>query len=88
MIENTSTSGISRRPERCPCFAMRALVRFVRNGSGATAIEYGLIAALIAVSCIFALQNLSISLIEIFNPVEQEVQDAAQCVQVGSNCKK
>lgn len=33
---------------------MKLLLRFVRDDSGATAIEYGLIAALIAVVCIGA----------------------------------
>jgi pilus assembly protein Flp/PilA len=36
--------------------------RFVRDESGATAIEYGLIAALIAVVVIVALQNIGTNL--------------------------
>jgi pilus assembly protein Flp/PilA len=36
--------------------------RFVKDESGATAIEYGLIAALIAVACITAMQTLGTNL--------------------------
>lgn len=36
---------------------------------GATAIEYGLIAALIAVACIIAFQTLGLSLAGIFNTI-------------------
>lgn len=70
------------------CNAKPALARLVLNNSGATAIEYGLIAALVAVSITLALQGLSVSLIQVFSPVDQEVQNAAKCVQVGSNCGK
>lgn len=43
--------------------------RFVRDESGATAIEYGLIAALIAVVIITALQTLGSNLTTTFNTV-------------------
>ena len=38
---------------------MKTLTRFIKDESGATAIEYGLIAALIAVALITALTSLS-----------------------------
>ena len=42
---------------------MKTLVnRFVKDESGATAIEYGLIAALIAVVCITAMQTIGTNL--------------------------
>ncbi len=37
------------------------------NEDGATAIEYGLIAALIAIACIIAFQTLGLNLADIFN---------------------
>ena len=43
--------------------------RFARNESGATAVEYGLIAALIAVAAITAMQGLGSSLKSTFNNV-------------------
>ncbi len=45
------------------------LARLVRDNSGATAIEYGLIAALIAVAAIVAMQAVGTSLISIFTTV-------------------
>jgi pilus assembly protein Flp/PilA len=43
--------------------------RFVKDQSGATAIEYGLIAALIAVACIAAMQTLGTNLNAKFDKV-------------------
>jgi pilus assembly protein Flp/PilA len=41
-------------------------VRFVRNEEGQDLIEYSLLAALIAVACILAMQTLAIDINEIF----------------------
>jgi len=41
---------------------MKTLIKLIRNEDGATAIEYGLIAALIAVAAISAMQGLGTSL--------------------------
>lgn len=49
---------------------------FKRNDSGATAIEYGLIAALVAVGLITALTTLGTDLGDIFGDVSTELQDA------------
>lgn len=46
---------------------MTFINKLLRNESGATAIEYGLIAALIAVACITALQGLGSELQTTFN---------------------
>lgn len=43
--------------------------RFVQDESGATAIEYGLIAALVSVAAILALQSLGSSLNQMFTRV-------------------
>ncbi|MGK6317938.1 Flp family type IVb pilin [Sphingomonas sp. DT-204] len=48
---------------------MTAIRKFLRNKRGATAIEYGLIAALIAVAAIAAMQGLGNSLNKTFNNV-------------------
>jgi pilus assembly protein Flp/PilA len=45
---------------------MKTLINFVKDESGATAIEYGLIAALVAVGLIAALTALGDSLSSIF----------------------
>ena len=39
--------------------------KFLKDESGATAIEYGLIAALVAIACIVALEAMGLSLIHI-----------------------
>ena len=50
---------------------------FVRDESGATAIEYGLIAALVAVGLIAALTALGSSLGKIFNSVSTQLNTAS-----------
>lgn len=47
--------------------------KFVKDESGATAIEYGLIAALIAVALIAALETMGGSLSNMFNGVASKV---------------
>jgi len=54
----------------------KLVTRFIKDESGATAIEYGLIAALIAVACIAALNNLSGSLQGGFDTVATEIGTA------------
>ena len=51
---------------------------FLEDESGATAIEYGLIAALIAVAIIAALQGLSGALDENFQEIEDSLDNAIQ----------
>ncbi len=48
---------------------MKLFARFVRDDSGATAIEYGLIAALIAVVVITAVTTVGTNLSSTFNTV-------------------
>ncbi|HYJ81297.1 MAG TPA: Flp family type IVb pilin [Allosphingosinicella sp.] len=48
---------------------MLKIRKFIRNNKGATAIEYGLIAALIAVAAIAAMQNIGSELGQTFNAV-------------------
>jgi pilus assembly protein Flp/PilA len=49
------------------------LVRFLKDETGATAIEYGLIAAGIALAIIFALNQLGLSLIDVFTRLAQRI---------------
>ena len=49
------------------------VTRLLRDDSGATAIEYGLIAALIAVAAIVAMQAVGTSLISIFTTVAKDL---------------
>jgi pilus assembly protein Flp/PilA len=44
-------------------------LNLLRDESGATAIEYGLIAALISLACIIAFQSLGLNLVDVFNKV-------------------
>ncbi|GAC1582315.1 MAG: Flp family type IVb pilin [Sphingomicrobium sp.] len=55
---------------------MQTIKRIIADNSGATAIEYGLIAALIAVAAITAMGTLGNSLTNTFNTVSNK-QDSA-----------
>jgi len=52
---------------------MNLISRFVRDESGATAIEYGLIAALIAVVVITALTAVGTQLSATFNSIQAKI---------------
>ena len=52
---------------------MQKIRNFIKNSKGATAIEYGLIAALIAVAAIAAMQGLGNSLNKTFNNVSTKL---------------
>ena len=54
---------------------MKFLAKLRRNEQGATAIEYGLIAALIAVAAIAAMQGLGTNLKETFNKTSTAIAD-------------
>jgi pilus assembly protein Flp/PilA len=55
---------------------MNTIARFANDESGATAIEYGLIAALIAVGIIAAATTLGSSLSGIFNRISSHLNTA------------
>ena len=55
---------------------MTKVIEFVRDESGATAIEYGLIAALVSVAAIGAMTALGDSLGNIFNTVSTQLDDS------------
>lgn len=52
---------------------MKNFVRFLKNKSGATAIEYGLIAALIAVAVIGGVSQLGTSANDTFTTISDEM---------------
>ncbi len=62
------------------------LTFFFADDSGATAIEYGLIAALVSIAGIAVLISLGGSLGGMFDGVAAIVTEA-RCVAVGSNCE-
>jgi len=55
---------------------MKLFKQFRKNEKGATAIEYGLIAALVSVIIIGALQALGPNLQDTFNGISTEVENA------------
>ena len=55
---------------------MTMFSRFMNDESGATAIEYGLIAAIIGVGCITVLGGVKTDLIAVFTKVSTELQKA------------
>jgi len=56
---------------------MKMIQRFIRDERGATAVEYGLIAGLVAVAVIAALTALGDSLNALFSDVSSTVSTAA-----------
>lgn len=56
--------------------SLRMLKRFLKHEDGATAIEYGLIAALIGVAIITAVTLVGVSLEEVFTKVPTDLQGA------------
>ncbi len=55
---------------------MQFIRKMLKDSKGATAIEYGLIAALIAVAAIMAMQNVGDSLKGTFNNVSDTLDNA------------
>ncbi len=56
---------------------MKKLLRFLKDEEGVTAIEYGLIAALIAVVIIVSVTLVGTSLVGIFNTIAKELNAAS-----------
>ena len=54
----------------------KLVLDFAKDESGATAIEYGLIAALVSVAAIAALQGMGESLSTMFETVDSAMSDA------------
>ena len=58
---------------------MARIFKLIRDNSGATAIEYGLIAALIAVAAIAGMRSLGTKLGNTYNGVETCLGDTSTC---------
>jgi len=58
---------------------MQFIRNLIKNNKGATAIEYGLIAALIAVAAITAMSQLGTQLGTTFNDVKDCMKSSANC---------
>lgn len=56
---------------------MKNIFRFLQDDSGATAIEYGLLAALIGIAIIGTVTQVGSSLVARFGDVQQALDDAA-----------
>lgn len=63
----------------------RIFAKFIKDESGATAIEYGLIAALVSVAAIAALTSLGGSLTNIFTVVDNALVTAATSASSASS---
>ena len=59
-------------------FKMRNVVKFLKDESGATAIEYGLIAALVGVAIIATVSALGTSLSSVFAEVSSKLDTAVE----------
>ncbi len=80
---------ISSNPAAAAKYFPGAFCRLLDDDRGATAIEYGLLAALVGAALIFALQDLSASLNQIFSSVQEDIEAAIpRCIEVDSNCQK
>jgi pilus assembly protein Flp/PilA len=62
---------------------MAKFIKMLKNEKGATAIEYGLIAALIAVAAIGAMTNIGTKLGTTFNNVSNSLYDSDQSTRNG-----
>ena len=60
----------------------------LRSCSGATAIEYAVIVASVAVAIIMALTYLGVELADLFEDLAAVIDPQRRCVEVGSNCDK
>ncbi|MFD1198320.1 Flp family type IVb pilin [Brucella gallinifaecis] len=63
---------------------MNNIVRFIKDDSGATAIEYGLLAALISVAIIVAATTLGQNLSATFNRISGKLVSATPATSSGS----
>ncbi|MCS6987732.1 MAG: Flp family type IVb pilin [Sphingomonadaceae bacterium] len=59
------------------------LTRVARNRSGATAIEYGLIAAFVALAIVATLPSIRSSLAGVFGGIDRELSQAARSARPG-----
>lgn len=86
MFKNGSTIEIQMFQRCCV-----GLDRLARSRAGATAIEYGLIAALVSIAGIAAFNFLGLAVSDIFGMISGDIEAVVpmeRCVEVESNCNK
>ena len=71
-----ASDDAEKQDDVCKEPGMNTIARFANDESGATAIEYGLIAALIAVGIIAAATTLGGSLSQLFNRISSHLNTA------------
>lgn len=59
-------------------FALNIIKRLLQDTRGATAVEYGLIVALIVIGMVVALQGLANSTIAMWNNVDESMNEATE----------
>lgn len=59
---------------------MNAVMKFVKDEDGVTMVEYGLIAGLIAIVCIVAIQTIGTNLNKVFERIGVCLGDPSKCV--------
>jgi len=74
---------LQKQDDVCKEPGMNIIARFANDESGATAIEYGLIAALIAVGIIAAATTLGSSLSNLFNKISTQLNTAVPAGDAG-----
>ena len=58
---------------------MQFIERFMKEEEGVTMVEYGLIAALIAVVCVLAISQVGTNLNTVFQHIRDCLQDTTKC---------
>ena len=61
---------------------------FLKDESGAGAIEYGLVIGVTALVVSFSAGGLGVSVNDLFEVSSEKVEEAADCAETGSKCKK
>jgi len=67
---------------------MHIITHLLKDTRAATAIEYGLIVALIGLAIVISLDFLGTNLISVFEKIIKGFTGTERCLEVGSNCNK
>ncbi len=62
---------------------MSAIVRLMREEMGASAVEYGLIAALVSVTAILGMSALGVSLSDMFTLLTETIKEVLETIESG-----
>jgi Flp pilus assembly pilin Flp len=64
------------------------LRRYLKDETGASSVEYGFLAALLALVIIVSLEGLGLALQDSVDDTADKLRGAERCVEVDSNCDK